>query len=238
MGPVLEMSHFRPLAVLLMAAVLTGGCGNDPKPGALPVKAILQAQLDRLKSAGAPPPPAAAAIQPDAATLAEGRKVLEAGGQPVMSVTDRSLGLATFMVPLGSNAGVITWANPEYQTIALRDGVILATRGFGADLMSASAPTARQLRGGSGSYLRVHYVLDGADQTIRQEFDCGLSVSNNETITILGLSYVTTLVEERCVGSAGALTNRYWFDAAGGIRQSQQARAPGVENMQLQAIID
>ena len=211
------------------------GCGSDKTPSALPIKAIVLGQIEKLKGAGQP---AAAPIEPDAATLAEGRRVLEEGGQPVMAVTDKSLGLATFMVPLGSNSGVVTWANPEYQTIALQNGVILATRGFGADLMSAQAPTAQNLSRGTGSHRRVHYVLDGADQTVTQSFDCTLSVSNNEKIAILGLSYVTRKVVEDCSGLAGDLTNTYWFDAQGLIRQSQQARQPGVENMQLQAIID
>ncbi len=239
MGPVLEMSLARVGASLLVAALLLASCGNDKKPGALPVKAILQAQLDRLKAIGAPPPAAASpAAAPDPALLAEGRRVLAEGGQPVIAVTDRGLGLATFMVPLGSNSGVVTWANPEYQTIALREGVILATRGFGADLMSVTGPSAEQLRSGTGSFRRLHYVLDGADQTIEQSFDCSLSISKKETIAVLGLSYATSLVEESCSGPAGDLTNRYWFDATGAIRQSQQARGPGVENMQLQAIID
>ena len=234
MGPFLEMIRFCAKAGLML---LLAGCGSDKSAPALPVKAILQAQLDKLKGAGAPPV-AGAAIEPDAATLAEGRRVLQEGGQPVMAVTDRGLGLATFMVPLGQNAGVVTWANPEYQTLALRDGVILATRGFGNDLMSAEAPTALALRQGSGSTRRVHYVLDGADQTQTQTYTCQLSVSKGKTINVLGLTYTTEKVQEVCEGDAGGFTNLYWFDKTGIIRQSQQVREPGVEKMQLQMIID
>ena len=234
MGPFLEMIRFWAQTGLVL---LLASCGSDTSAPALPIKAIFQAQMDKLKGAGAPTA-AGAVIEPDAATLAEGRRVLQEGGQPVMAVTDRGLGLATFMVPLGQNSGVVTWANPEYQTLALRDGVILATRGFGNDLMSAEAPTALQLRQGSGSTRRVHYVLDGADQTQTQTYACHLSVSNNETIAVLGLSYLTEKVQEVCEGDAGGFTNLYWFDHTGIIRQSQQVREPGVEKMQLQMIID
>lgn len=234
MGPVLEMT--RALVLAGCALLVLSGCGSDKTPSALPVKAIVLAQIEKLKGGGQAAPTAAPQI--DAATLAEGRRVLEEGGQPVMAVTDRSLGLATFMTPLGTNSGVVTWANPEYQTISLQNGVILATRGFGSDLMSATVPTAEQLSAGTGSHQRIHYVLDGADQTITQSFTCQLSVSNNETIEILGLTYVTRKVDESCSGPAGNLTNSYWFDAQGQIRQSLQSRQAGVENMQLQAIID
>lgn len=230
------MSPRRTMTALLAAASLwLIGCGNDLAAPAVPIKAILKAQLD------GPSPPAAASSAPaavDPAVLAEGRRVLAEGGKPVISVADRSLGLATFMVPLGQNGDVVTWANPEYQTIAMREGVILATRGFGRDLMSAEVPTAAYLRAGRGSHRRVHDVLDGADQTQRQVFECSLSISNPETIAILGFSYQTRRVDETCTGAAGALTNSYWFDATGQIRQSRQVRAVGVENLHLQAIID
>ncbi len=237
MGPFLEMKTHHTTAALLVLVALLAGCGNDQKPSSLPIKAIVQAQIAKLKGGGQAAPTGPVA-EPDGATLAEGRRVLQEGGQPVIAVTDRGLGLATFMVPLGSNSGVITWANPEYQTIAMRDGVILATRGFGADLMSAEAPTTERLFTGTGAHRRVYYVLDGADQTQKLMFDCQLSVSKNETIQVLGLGYETKKVEEACVGGRGNLTNTYWFDENGTIRQSRQARIPGAENMQLQAIID
>lgn len=232
------MTGPRLIAPLLGLALGLAGCGNDNSGAmtALPVKDILKAQIEKLK--GTPAPTAVPALEVDAATLAEGRKVLEATGSPVLSVSDPLLGIASFMTPIGTNGGVITWANPGYQTVSTRNGVILATRGFVTDLMSADAPSADQLRSGAGSYRRVNYVLDGADQTRALEMTCTLSVSNNETITIIGKAYVTQRVNEACTGEAGDLANVYWFDETGAIRQSSQGRSPGVENLQLQAIID
>jgi uncharacterized protein YcfL len=235
MGPVLEMMWRWVIAGAMGLAV--AGCSSDKAPSAVPIQAIVQAGIATLKGAGAASGPISAS-EPDAATLAEGRRLLEESGQPVIAVTDRGLGLATFMVPLGQNSGVTTWANPEYQTISLRDGVILATRGFGADLMSAEVPTAASLRLGAGQHQRIHYVLDGADQTEAQQFYCSLSVSKTETISILGKSYPTKRVQEDCAGTSGSFTNVYWFDSAGLIRQSQQSRVAGEDKMQLQAIID
>lgn len=235
MGKVLEMSRQRAfLATLAAAALWLAGCGSEGGPPALPIGAILKAQLGGPADAAAATPAAA----PDPAMLAEARRALGAGGKPVISVTDRSLGLATFMVPLGENGGVVSWANPEYQTIAMRNGVMLATRGFGRDLISAEVPTAEHLRNARGGHRRVHYVLDGADQTLRLDFDCRLSVAGTETISVLGLSHVARRVDEVCTGAEGTLTNSYWFDTSGRIRQSRQVRALGVESLTFQAIID
>lgn len=233
------MTGTRLFALSLGFALGLAGCGND-KSGvstALPVKEILKAQIEKLKG-NSQPTALAAPVELDAATLAEGRKVLEATGSPVLSVSDPLLGIASFMTPIGTNSDVVTWANPGYQTISMRNGVILATRGFVTDLMSSDAPSVEQLRSGTGSYRRVNYVLDGADQTRAYVLDCRLSVSKSETITIIGKPYVTRRVEEACTGDDGDLTNIYWFDESGAIRQSSQARSPGVENLQLQAIID
>ncbi len=224
-------------ATLTIALV---GCGTD-KSGmmtALPVKDIVKAQIERMKALPTPPANPAPAVELDAATLAEGRKALEASGTPVMAVSDPTLGIATFMTPIGTNSGVITWANPAHQTVSTRNGVILATRGLVTDLMSADAPSAEQLRSGQGTYRRVNYILDGADRTRGLEMTCRLSVSKGETIAILGKSYVADRIDEVCKGAAGEMTNVYWFDESGVIRQSRQARSPGVENLLLQAIID
>lgn len=235
MGKVLEMRAPRPaLAALAAAALWLVGCGSEGAPPSLPIGAILKAQLGGAAAADAATPAAA----PDPAMLAEARRALGAGGKPVISVIDRSLGLATFMVPLGENRGVVSWANPEYQTIAMRDGVMLATRGFGRDLMSAEVPTAEHLRTARGGHMRVHFVLDGADQTLRQTFDCRLSEVGTEVISVLGLSYSARRVDEVCTGAEGTLTNSYWFDGTGRIRQSRQVRALGVEGLAFQAIFD
>lgn len=86
--------------------------------------------------------------------------------------------------------------------------------------------------------MRVHFVLDGADQTLRQTFDCRLSEVGTEAISVLGLSYSARRVDEVCTGAEGTLTNSYWFDGTGRIRQSRQVRALGVEGLAFQAIFD
>ena len=220
---------------LALVALSLAACGSEAG-GGFPVRQVLAAQIAKMKAPKAGL--AAAPVLPDAATLEAGRKALEDAGQPITAVTVVGLGFASFMVPLGENGPVVTWANPEYQTVALRQGVVVATRGFGQDLMSAEAPDVAVLRAANGNHKRVYYVLDGADQTRAITYDCGVTVSGSETISVVGKSYSTRKVVETCVGNGPKLQNTWWFDAKGLVRQSNQATVPGVENMQLQAIID
>ena len=226
------MTFLRPA---LFALLVLAACSSDKAKPDLPLKDLAKAVLQRVIGGGSS---AATPAAPDAATIAAGRKLLEEAGKPVILITDAGTGLAGFMGVLGENGLVQTWATPDYLTIGLRDGVLISTRGFGADLMSAEAPDLAVLASASGQYHRSFYYLDGADQTQVYGYDCRLDTAGAAQITLLGKAYETRLVTEKCSGKQGDFENEYWFDAAGLLRQSSQMRLQGVENLQLQRIID
>jgi hypothetical protein len=231
MGPVLEMTALR----LVMAALLLGACSSEKARPELPLKDMAKAVLQRVIGGGSAATPAAT---PDAATVAAGRKLLEEAGKPVILMTDPVSGLAGFLGVLGDNGPVQTWATPEYLTLGLRDGVLISTRGFGADLMSAEAPDLAVLASGAGQYQRRFYYLDGADQSQVHDYMCTLHNAGAAEVTLLGKVYETRRVTEKCSGKQGDFQNDFWFDASGALRQSSQMRLQGVENLQLQRIID
>ena len=231
MGPVLEMTALR----LALAALLLTACSSDKAKPDLPLKDMAKAVLQRVVGGGAV---TASAAAPDAATVAAGRKLLEDAGKPVILMTDAGTGLAGFMGVLGENGPVQTWATPEYLTIGLRDGILISTRGFGADLMSAEAPDLAVLATATGQYQRRFYYLDGADQTQVHAYECHLVNAGAARINLLGRTYQTRQVSEKCKGKQGVFQNEFWFDASGALRQSSQMRLQGVENLQLQRIID
>jgi hypothetical protein len=229
MGPVLEMTA----KSLVLAALLLTACSSDKAKPELPLKDMAKAVVQRVIGGGAATPAAAA---PDAATVAAGRQLLEEAGKPVILMT--GTGLAGFMGILGENGPVQTWATPEYLTIGLRDGVLISTRGFGADLMSAVAPDLAVLRKAEGQYQRRFFYLDGADQPQVHDYVCTLHNAGAAQVTLLGKTYDTRRVTEKCSGKQGDFENDFWFDASGALRQSSQMRLQGVENLQLQRIID
>ena len=223
-------------ALALIAIFALAGCGNDPSASDLsePIKqagARLKGLLTRDKTAAT-----LATLGPDA--IAPLRKALEDDGQPILLVGSKTTGFAGLMAPYGTNGDVVTWSTEQYVTLSTRDGIIVATRGFGPDLMSASAPSLAQIAAGQGSTVRRYYYLDGADQTQSYAYDCTLARDGSETIVILGKSYAASRISESCSGPAGSFTNQYWFDSRHILRQSRQFLVPGVSDMMLQRVID
>ncbi len=221
------------LLALLSTAVLTG-CGNDPLAGdyARPLKAIAA----KLQAGRGAAPPTLATLDP-AGTLAL-RNALEDDGQPIILVGNPALKYTNLMAPYGQNGDVQTWASQEYETVALRQGLLVATRGFGADLMSSTGPGIAQIASGAGTTRRQYYYLDGADQPHRFDYDCVLAPAGTESIAVLGKIYATRKVTESCSGNQDSFTNAFWFDKSQNLRQSQQMIAPGTDDLFLQRVID
>ena len=166
------------------------------------------------------------------------RQALEKDGQPILLVSVKRLKFIGLMAPYGENGNVRTWATEQYVSVSTRDGILVASRGFGPDLMSASAPSLAQIAAGRGTFHRRYYYLDGADQTQFYDYDCSLAKRGGETITILGKPYMASRITESCSGPAGSFTNDYLFDASQKLRQSSQFLVPGVDDLILQRVID
>lgn len=225
----------------LLALALVSGCSSDGSTagqlGGLPVKALLQAAMAQLTGKGAETA-AAPAAAPDPAQVAASRKMLEDAGVPLYIVQNKALGILAFVTKLAENGDVVTWSTPDYMAVSLRDGMVVATRGLGPDILSADAPTTQAVQAGKGTTSRTYYFLDAADQQLRYDYSCSLKDMGRETITLIGKDYDTRRVDEACTGQQGSFVNSYWFDRAAKLRQSSQLLAPGIENLLVQKIID
>ena len=133
-------------------------------------------------------------------------------------------------------ASVITWKTKDGATFSQRGGVLIQTRGLGADLMSADAPSVGQLRSGA-SYQRIYYFLGADDQGTRRTYDCTASVVGSESIEIMARSHATTHVTEVCQRPLGNLTNEYWIEG-GSIRKSRQFVSGGIGYVDFERVID
>ena len=150
------------------------------------------------------------------------RAVIEKADFPLALGTIESLNATAIMGRISQNSGTETYASADRVTVTLRDGVMISSRGFRADLMSGIVPSGATIRSGTGSHDRVHDYLDSLDKIERHRFACTLAKGGVETITIAQTAYRTSVVTETCSGSTGSFANQYWIESSGKIRQSRQ----------------
>ncbi|MEO8241666.1 MAG: YjbF family lipoprotein [bacterium] len=234
MGAVLEMRIICAAALGVVAASMLTACGNDTTVGELkaPLKVLFGA-VGLGKKVEKP-----ALFTMDANQTAALRAVLVKNQQPIYEVSNANLNYINLMAPYGENGDVVTWSSTSFEMMSLRHEMVVATRGFGQDLMSAQTPGLAQIATGHGSTSRSYYYLNGADKPVRLDYTCVLAPAGNDSIVVLGKAFSTRKVTETCTGPADGFTNSYWFDHGLHLRQSSQRVAPALGNLLMQRVID
>jgi hypothetical protein len=197
MGTVLEMTLQRisRLALGLSLCAALAGCGAP----------LVQAALAR--AAGS-----------SGATVA---KPAKDGPQIAMTLVSR--GIKFSLQQLDAQDNIRLWAAADGAQVALRDGVLISTRGFGMDLMSADVPSVAALVGGGSDHSRTHHYLDGNDTPIRRSYTCSVAVAAADE-----KMPDTRHLQESCRSDAGRITNDYWLSGANRIIKSRQWVSQGV----------
>ena len=178
------------------------------------------ALLVALAACGTPPTPdIRPAITPEA---------IAAAPEPLLFVEQGQGGAQALMALAGRNGDVITWASADGRSVSLRDGVLVATRGLGFDLMSADVGgTLTALAGGPREYERFVSYLDGENRTVLRSFACIMADPVAETIESFGRSVPTTRWTETCAGLDGQVTSVFHTGAGGMWRALQTVNARG-----------
>ena len=133
---------------------------------------------------------------------------------------------------------ITVWRTENDETLTVRGGVLIATRAFGGDLLSAEVQLAS---GGQGpaSGARVMHVFTGDNQQVVLTLACDVSDLGPETIEIIGDRHATRHLRERCEGAGGTVVNDYWVGAGNGpVWQSRQWAGPHIGYLSLRQITD
>lgn len=186
------MTFARIAVAATLCLGLLNGCGSR----------LVGAAMNRIGGSTATP-----AVQPDA-------------NSAKIWVTLPSRNVKFSMTALANARGVTVWAAKDGSQIALRDGILLSTRGFGRDLMSAQVPAAAQI-GSGGEHQRIYFDLDGTDATIRHPFTCHYEQGAADDT---GLRHISEL----CSGEIGTIRNEFWLDGASRVQKSLQWVSQGV----------
>jgi hypothetical protein len=121
---------------------------------------------------------------PDPLTIEEVRRFIPTalervkGGLVLVEQPDTNR--AEFFGAAGRNGSVVTYGSDSQTTIALEGPVMVATRGFGGDIMSADVGELPALLAGRqpGRYTRSLQYLDGEDRLTEVRLDCDLRSSD------------------------------------------------------------
>jgi hypothetical protein len=155
-------------------------------------------------------------------------------GAPKMEVILRTKGTSLTMVEADRDAEISVWTSRLGAQIAFQDGLILYTRGLGADLMSSTGPNLALLVTASDPHERVYEFLDGTDQMIRKAYKCSVAVG----APLAGLEQFAHRVET-CVSSDNrSIANDYWFTAENRLAISRQWITSGVGYAEISHNVD
>ncbi len=129
-----------------------------------------------------------------------------------------------------SGPGRITvWRTADNVSLAMRNGVLIATRGLGGDILSSQVPVRGNEPGPATGGERTYRILARDNKAVRVVLACDRVDLGPETIEIVERRYPTRHLQERCTASDGDVINDYWVDSrAGLVWQSRQWAGPYV----------
>ena len=203
----------------LAALVLLAGCQGGVDAPSVQLQ-ILETVEEGIRAKAAPPPPRPALTRAtldrlDGAFLEATRE--QTGQTAILGVnlTRRD----------GSPGRITVWRAEDAVTLATRNGVLIATRGLGGDVISTEVQVAGDSPGPARGGARVLHVQALDNQAVPVRLSCTLADLGPETLTIVERRHATRHLRETCSGDGGTVVNDYWTEG-GLVRQSRQWAGP------------
>lgn len=196
--------HFCHMGRLLATALLLTGCSDLPVSLAMPWKSD------------------------DVALVAT------ATAEPTLQIAIPTRNANAPLSRVATNGGVETWMTADNISVSLRNGVLVASRGLGFDLMAADAqPTLAALDASDGpSYRRLMRYLNGENQSTYLTAECLMKDVGSVTVKERPLRRL----EEACRAGEHQFTNVFWLDANNTIVMSRQWLSPEVGHLVINAM--
>ena len=226
------MRHpLRPAAGVLTALLMAlSGCsgGTRSEPLYPQILAAAQTTFSKGKSqrAAAARPPLTRAVLND----------IE--GSYIEVTLERSGIFAYLFVSTTRPDGVVQWRTEDNVTLTMRQGVLIATRGLGGDIISSAVNTAPGTQGPADGGEKVMYIRTGDLEERRLVLACDLADLGPETITIVEKAQATRHLRESCeTPDGGRIVNDYWTDNRTGIVwQSRQWAGPHIGYLRVRRL--
>jgi len=197
---------------------LLAACGNNNQ--ANQTKGLIK-QLGSLVTGEGAAPPTPTADQIRAAVTPEVR-AQQFGNQPLMIAGSMNKPVTSILVLASRNGNVDTYFTPDSISLSLRDGILVASRGLGSDLMRADVSQVMpRIQEGAGVAMRQHTYLNGENQEVVSRFTCSYAEVEAEVV-------------ESCRGADTSFENRYVLNDDGQIAVSIQFVSPQLGSFRLE----
>jgi len=149
----------------------------------------------------------------------------------------------------GGPGQITVWRTDDNITLAVRNGVLIATRGLGGDILSSTVQVAGNVPGPSRGGEKILDIRSLDNKVQRLALACDLVDLGAETIVIVERHHPTRHLRETCTGGVagaesgsstpGKVVNDYWVDPQKGIVvQSRQWAGPIIGYLRLRRLTD
>ncbi|MBU2888852.1 YjbF family lipoprotein [Celeribacter halophilus] len=182
---------------IVASLVILAGCSSDPNQSAL---------LKQTFNKSAP-------LEPSATFLA-----LQNSGAPtyVAGLQNKKDAYTLFVRQTVNAKDEETWISPDHLSLGMKNGMIIATRGFGNDIYAADVGgTLSALQKDDEVSITEHFItpLSGSSQVERLAFRCQVTHQSREPVS-LSESYTadTDLFYETCRNGRMNFQNLFWVE--------------------------
>lgn len=237
--------------LVLSSLALLAACGGDTARPNGEVKLIGEV-FNEVKGRFAAKPAVVTGAVPGTAANAQSQSAQQAAAIEAMAVESLRLNAGPLMFAsreevaapvvlgmIGENGATRTYATPLMQSVTLRKGIVVATRGLGDDMISADvealSPAIVGRHAGHGP--RVLRFLDGLGKERPLPLDCVVSPAKaQQSYRFAGREWSGTVMAEHCTGHGFDIVNSYVVAGNGSIVASRQWVSPSLGYFTLQVL--
>lgn len=151
------------------------------------------------------------------------------------------LGIVNLFTETTRNGSYSTFRSPANISVTVDNGIIIATRGLGLDLisqrsdLSANKMFSTHLK--QKPYTRFYRYLRTDNTLVSHHFICINSYTGIERIEVVGQSYNTRKFVETCQSEVSNFNNKYWVSTGSvKIMMSSQMTHPELGHITLQSL--
>ena len=216
------------LIILLMASFVTLSCSSTPEMETTEDKTLklltetLKKQRQKNKLI-------------DVRTILT-REQIDNANMPVLMVELPSGQNGTLTQYPGTGLGT-TWLGIDGATLTLQNGVIIASRGMGDDVMGGVTGMPNWKSITEKSYSRSLSYLVKDNVILTRNFYCQiLDKQKTQTFEFFDVKFVTNLFEETCKDEVGVIENSYFIDKDNIVRNSYQFHSPSIGYLKIHRV--